>query len=61
MKYYSATKKKTFQSVPMRWMKLKPIIHSEVIQKEKYQSSKLAHICGIYKDGNDKPVREIAK
>ena len=26
MEYYSATKKNTFESVLMRWMKLKPII-----------------------------------
>ena len=37
MEYYSTIKKNTFQSVLMRWMKLKPIIHSEVIQKQKYQ------------------------
>ena len=26
MEYYSAIKKNTFESVPMRWMKLEPII-----------------------------------
>ena len=31
---YSAIKKNTFESVLMRWMKLEPIIQSEVIQKE---------------------------
>ena len=30
MKYYSAIKKNTFESVLMRWMKLEPIIQSEV-------------------------------
>ena len=35
MEYYSAIKKNTFESVLMRWMKLKPIIQSEVNQKEK--------------------------
>ena len=30
MEYYSAIKKNTFKSVLMRWMKLKPIIQSEV-------------------------------
>ena len=30
MEYYSAIKKKTFESVLMRWMKLEPIIQSEV-------------------------------
>ena len=37
MEYYSAIKKNTFESVLMKWMKLEPIIHSEVSQKEKYQ------------------------
>ena len=39
MEYYSAIKKNTFESVLMRWMKLEPIIHSEVSQKEKHQYS----------------------
>ena len=30
MKYYSAIKKNTFESVLMRWIKLEPIIQSEV-------------------------------
>ena len=37
----------------MRWMKLEPIIQSEVSQKEKQQYSILMHIYGIWKDGND--------
>ena len=37
MEYYSAIKKDTFESVLMRWMKLEPIIQSEVTQKEKHQ------------------------
>ena len=37
MEYYSAIKKKTFESALMRWMKLEPIIQSEVSQKEKHQ------------------------
>ena len=44
MKYYSAIKKNTFESVLMRWLKLEPIIQSEVSQKEKYQYSILMHI-----------------
>ena len=35
MEYYSAIKKNEFESVLMRWMKLEPIIQSEVNQKEK--------------------------
>ena len=44
MEYYSAIKKNTFESVLMRWMKLEPIIQSEVSQKEKHQYSILMHI-----------------
>ena len=39
MEYYPAIKKNTFESVLMRWMKLEPIIQSEVSQKEKHQYS----------------------
>ncbi|KAB0336595.1 hypothetical protein FD754_025612, partial [Muntiacus muntjak] len=35
MEYYSAVKKNSFESVLMRWMKLEPIIQSEVSQKDK--------------------------
>ena len=49
MEYYSAIKKNTFGSVLMRWMKLEPIIQSEVSQKEKHQYSILMHIFGIEK------------
>ena len=47
MECYSAIKKNAFESVLMRWMKLEPIIQSEVSQKEKYQYSILTHIYGI--------------
>ena len=47
MEYYSAIKKNTFVSVLMRWMKLEPIIQSEVSQKEKHQYSILTRIYGI--------------
>ena len=49
MEYYSAIKKNTFESFLMRWIKLEPIIQSEVSQKEKYQYSILMHIYGIKK------------
>ena len=61
MEYYSAIKKNVPESVLMRWMKLEPIVHSEVSQKEKYQYSILPHIYGIFKDGNDDPICETAK
>ena len=35
LEYYSAIKKNSFESVLMRWMKLEPIIQSEVSQKDK--------------------------
>ena len=47
MEYYSGIKKNTFESVLMRWMKLEPIIQSEVSQKVKHQYSMLTHIYGI--------------
>ena len=46
MQYYSAIKKNAFESVLMRWMKLEPIIQSEVSQKEKHQYSTLMYIYG---------------
>ena len=47
MAYYSAIRKNAFESVLMGWMKLEPIIQSEVSQKEKHQYSILMHIYGI--------------
>ena len=44
---YSAIKNNTFESVLMRWIKLEPIIQSEVSQKDKHQYSILTHIYGI--------------
>ena len=35
VEYYSAVRKNAFESVLMRWMKLEPIIQSEVSQKKK--------------------------
>ena len=37
-------KKNAFESALMRWMKLEPIIQSEVSQEEKHQYSILTHI-----------------
>ena len=47
MDYYSAIKKNAYESVLTRWMKLVPIIQSEVSQKEKHQCSILMRIYGI--------------
>ena len=45
--YYLAIKKNIFESVLMWWMRLEPIIQSEVSQKEKHQYNILMHIYGI--------------
>ena len=47
MEYYSAMRKNEFESVLMMWIKLEPIIQSEVSQQEKHQYSILTHIYGI--------------
>ena len=47
MEYYSAIKKNTLELVLMKWMKVEPVIQSEVSQKEKHQHSILTHIYGI--------------
>ena len=44
MEYYSPVKKHTLESVLRRWVKLEPIIHSEVSQREKHQYSILTNI-----------------
>ena len=47
MEYYSAIKNNSLESVLMRWMKLEPIIQSEVSQKDKDHYNILTHIYGI--------------
>ena len=49
------------ESVLRRWMKLEPIIQSEVSQEDKDQYSILTHIYGIQKDGNDNPICKTEK
>ena len=61
MEYYSAIKKNSFEIVLMKWMKLEPIIQSEVSQKGKHQYSILTHIYGIWKFANDNPICETGK
>ena len=61
MEYYSAIKRNSFESVLMRWMKLEPIIQSEVSQKDKDRYSILTHICRIEKDGNDNLIYKTEK
>ena len=45
----------------MRWMKLEPIIQSEVSQKDKDQYHILMHVYGIKKDGNDNHIYKTEK
>ena len=47
VEYYSAIKRNTFESVPMRWTNPEPIIQSEVSQKEKDKYRILMYIYGI--------------
>ena len=47
MEYYSAIIRDIFEYVLMRWMKLEPIIQSEVSQKEKCEYRILTHMYGI--------------
>ena len=47
MEYYLAIKRNTFESVPVRWMNLEPIIQSEVSQKEKNKYCILMQIYAI--------------
>ena len=61
MEYYSTIKKNSFESVLMRWMKLEPIIQSEVCQKDKEHYGIQTEIYGIWKDSNDYPKCKTEK
>ena len=54
-------KKNSFERVLMRWMKLEPMIQSEVSQIDKDQYSILTYIFGILKDGNNNPIFKTKK
>ena len=45
----------------MRWMKLEPIIQSEVSQKDKDQYNILTHIYGIQNDVNNNSICRTEK
>ena len=47
VEYYSAMKRNTFESIPVKGMNLEPITQSEVSQKEKNKYRILMHTCGI--------------
>ena len=44
VKYYSAIKSNTFESVLMRWMNLEPLVQNEASQKEKAKHCASIHI-----------------
>ena len=56
MEYYSAVKRNAFESVLMQCMNLKPIIQSEVSQKEKDKYCILTHIYGIWNNCNEELI-----
>ena len=60
MEYYSAIKNTSFESHLMRWMKLEPIIQSEVNQKDKDHYSILTHIWNLERC-NDNPICKTEK
>ena len=47
IEHYSAIEKNTFELILMRWMKLEPVIQSEVNQKDEDKYCILMHIYGI--------------
>ena len=61
MEYYSAIKMNSFESVLMRWMKLEPIIQSEVSQKDKDQYSILMHIYMQFRKMVTNPICKTEK
>ena len=60
MEYYSA-KKDTLESVLMRWMKLEPIIQSEVSQKEKHQYNSREEIPHVQGKRNPSKMVDVAR
>ena len=60
MEHHSVIKRNTFESVLMRWMKIEPIIQSEVSQKEKDKYCILTHIYGILKNGTEEFIYRAA-
>ena len=60
MEYYSAIKRKAFESVLMRWMDLEAIIQSEVTQKEKAKYRIPTHIYRIWKNGTEEFIYKAA-
>ena len=47
MEYYEPIERNVFEFVLMRWVKLEPIIQSEISQKEKDKYHILMHMYGV--------------
>ena len=60
VEYYSAIKRNTFESVPMRRMNLQPIIQSEVSQKEKDKYDIPMHMYRIQKSDTEEFIFRAA-
>ena len=60
MKYYSAIKRNTFESVLKRWMNLESIIQSEVSPKDKDKYCILMHIYVIQKNRTENFIYRAA-
>ena len=60
LKYYSAIKRDTFESVLKRQMNLEPIIQSEGSQKEKDKYHILTHKYGIQENGSEEFIYRAA-
>ena len=61
MEYYSAVKKNAFESVLMRWMKLEPIIQSDVKSEKKTQIQYVNAYIWNLERWYDDPICETAK
>ena len=57
MEYDSAIKRNEIVHL-QTWMALEPDIQSEISHKEKKKYRTLTHICEIYKNGTDEPIRK---
>ena len=55
--YYSAINRNEVESFVAMWMDLESVIQNAVSQKEENKCHELMHICGIYKNGRDEPIK----
>ena len=53
---HTAIKRNKIKSFVVMWMNLESVIEGGVSLKEKNKYCMLMHICGIWKNGTDKPI-----